>query len=429
MSVLSALKKLISHRHPLRLKWHRAKAWLAAWKYGYPAKRLSVIGITGTDGKTTTVAMVAHILEHAGIRCGALSTAFVKVDGTMEWNATQKTSPSPFIIQSFLKRLQESGCTHAVLEVSSHGLVQGRLNYTWPRIAGITNTTPEHLDYHGTMEQYRRDKGLLFRLLDGTGAKILNRDDDSYVPYLSIPTASTVTYSRSTQADLWLTDEQVDAQSVHASLHIAGESATADLELMIPGDFNLENALCAIGCARAAGVDLHACLVALKTFPGVAGRFESIDEGQPFAVYVDFTVTPAAYEKTLATLRQMIAPGKRILVLTGSCGDRMREKRPKVGGICSTLADVVVVTNEDPYTEDPERIIEEVWAGVDRSKCDAYKIFDRREAMRFLLRKAQPGDAVIFCAKGSDTTMWTEKGQIPWNEREITRELLRTMKG
>ncbi|MDD5026607.1 MAG: UDP-N-acetylmuramoyl-L-alanyl-D-glutamate--2,6-diaminopimelate ligase [Candidatus Peribacteraceae bacterium] len=425
MKVLSVLKKLISHRHPLRLKWHHAKAWFAAWCNGYPARKLTVIGITGTDGKTTTVSMVAHILEHAGVRCGALSTAFVKVDDETQWNATQKTSPSPFIIQSFLKRLTENNCTHAVLEVSSHGLVQGRLNDTWPKIAGITNTTPEHLDYHGTMEQYRRDKGILFRLLNGTGTKILNRDDDSYVPYLSIPTASTVTYSRTTYADLWLTNEQANAQSMRATLHSSGETDTTNLELSIPGDFNLENALCAIGCARAAGVELHTCLEALKTFKGVAGRFESIDEGQPFSVYVDFTVTPAAYEKTLTTLRQMIAPGKRILVLTGSCGDRMREKRPKIGRICSTLADVVVVTNEDPYTEDPECIIEEVWTGMNRSECDAYKIFDRREAMRFLLRKAQPGDAVIFCAKGSDTTMWTAKGQIPWNEREITRELLR----
>jgi len=152
---------------------------------------------------------------------------------------------------------------------------------------------------------------------------------------------------------------------------------------------------------------------------------ELIDEGQPFSVYVDFTVTPAAYEKTLASLREMIEPGKRILVLTGSCGDRMHEKRPIVGRICSERADVVVVSNEDPYTEDPQQIIDEVFAGIDQTQCEAHRIFDRREAMDFLFKKAEPGDAVILCAKGSDTTMWTARGQVPWNERQISRKLLR----
>ncbi|MCF7844891.1 MAG: hypothetical protein K9M03_03635, partial [Kiritimatiellales bacterium] len=192
--------------------------------------------------------------------------------------------------------------------------------------------------------------------------------------------------------------------------------------------FNLENALCAIGCANAVGVSLEDATKALKSFKGAPGRMELIDEGQPFSLYVDFTVTPAAYKKTLTTLRQMIDPEKRILVLTGSCGDRMKEKRPLVGKICSELADVVVVTNEDPYTEDPQKIIDEVWAGINQSKCDAHRIFDRKEAMEFLIKNAQSGDAVILCAKGSDTTMWTAEGQIPWNEREIARELLRKVK-
>ena len=152
---------------------------------------------------------------------------------------------------------------------------------------------------------------------------------------------------------------------------------------------------------------------------------ESIDAGQPFSVYVDFTVTPNAYRKTLTALREMIEPGRRILVLAGSCGDRMREKRPHVGRICSELADIVVIANEDPYTEDPQKIIEEVWAGVDQSQTEAHRIFDRREAIAFLLKEAKPGDAILLCGKGSDTTMMTGEGQSPWDEREIVREMLK----
>jgi len=208
-------------------------------------------------------------------------------------------------------------------------------------------------------------------------------------------------------------------------LHDARSGDALPLHLSIPGVFNLENALCAIGCAMAVGVAPSVACKALKQFTGTPGRMERIDEGQPFAVFVDFTVTPAAYEKTLTALRDMLEPAKRILVLTGSCGDRMREKRPIVGKLCSELADVVVVSNEDPYTEDPQKIIDEVWAGIDQSACTARQIFDRKEAIRFLLQEAQPGDAVLLCAKGSDTTMWTAEGQVPWDERSITRALLK----
>ncbi|MDD5041295.1 MAG: UDP-N-acetylmuramoyl-L-alanyl-D-glutamate--2,6-diaminopimelate ligase [Candidatus Peribacteraceae bacterium] len=425
-SLLRAVNKAVPQRSPLRLVWHHAKALAAALLYRFPARNLTVISVTGTDGKTTTVGMVLRILQTAGFNAGALSTAFLQIRNEQEWNATQKTSPSPFLIQKFLRRLVRSGCTHAVLEVSSHGLVQGRVHYTWPLVAAVTNVTPEHLDYHGTLEQYRRDKGLLFSMVRSGGTKILNMDDESTKLYQQIPTTHTLTYGHDPQADLWISDRRSSLQGSESSLHCAG--ATLSLSLTIPGAFNLENACCAIACAHAVGIKTDLAVQALRTFSGVAGRMERIDEGQPFAVFVDFTVTPAAYEKTLTTLRTMLPQGKRILVLTGSCGDRYREKRPIVGRLCSELADVVVVTNEDPYTEDPQKIIDEVFSGIDQSKTQAHKIFDRREAIAFLFAQAKPGDAVMLCAKGADTTMWTNEGQIPWNERAIARELLQTQK-
>lgn len=424
--LLRSLKKAVPQRSPLRLWWHHSKALIAALRYGFPARSLTVIGVTGTDGKTTTVGMIAHILQNAGIRAGALSTAFLQIGAQRSENATQKTSPSPFLIQKFLRRLVREGCTHAVLEVSSHGLVQGRLSYTWPLVAAVTNVTPEHLDYHGTMEQYRRDKGLLFSMLRSNGTKVLNYEDESLPLYQAIGAGRTITYGQREGADLRITDLRTTTSGSAAALQWQAHSS--QLLLPIPGSFNLENACCAVACSQAVGVSVPTAVRALASFTGIAGRMERIDEGQSFSVFVDFTVTPAAYEKTLKTLRSMLPAGRRILVLTGSCGDRMREKRPIVGHLCSMLAEVVVVTNEDPYTENPQAIIDEVWAGIDQTKTEAHRIFDRREAMAFLFSRAQPGDAVILCAKGSDTTMMTASGQIPWNERAIARELLRAGK-
>ncbi len=418
------IKKLISDTNPLLLAWHRSKVFVAAAAYGFPARRLTVIGVTGTDGKTTTVGMIAHILNKCGKKTGALSTAFFRVGDTVEWNATQKTSPSPFTIQKFLKRCNDAGCTHVVLECSSHGLLQGRVWMTWPAVGAITNLSEEHLDYHGTMEQYMMAKAILFRMLRKNGTKVLNADDRTYQAFKGIRTARTVSYSiQRTDTGLFGTDVTSSVNGTHAVVHQGTERE--DLTMPVAGSFNIQNALCAIGCTQSVGVSLQDSTRALADFTGVPGRMELIDEKQAFSVIVDFTVTPQSYEKTLSTIKAGMKDGQRLLVLTGSCGDRMKEKRPVVGKIVSNYADVMVVANEDPYTEDPEKIIDEVWAGIDQSKTKAHRIFDRKEAIQFLLREAKPGDVVVLCGKGSDTTMWVKTGQIPWNEREIVREMLK----
>lgn len=418
---LQTLKRLIPDQHPLRLAWHKSKTFLAAVLYGFPARKLTVIGITGTDGKTTTVGMIAHMLYENGIKVGALSTAFFRINDHIEWNATQKTSPSPFIIQRFLRRLVAEGCTHAVLEYSSHGLIQGRMLFTWPKIAGITNISEEHLDYHKTMDAYIRAKALLFSMVGKRGTGVVNVDDRSFPILRTIPLRETLVYSPMQQ----LKNIHTLPDSVSATLHI--DNVDHLLTLRIPGAFNLYNALCAICSTRAAGVQATDAIKALANFSGIPGRMERIEAGQDFHVYIDFTVTPQSYEKTLSTLKETLQPGKRLLVLTGSCGDRMKEKRPIVGKIVSTFADVMVVANEDPYTEDPEKIIDDVWAGIDQSKTQAHRIFDRRTAIEFLLKEAKKDDIVILCGKGSDTTMMLQDGQIPWNEREITKEILQNI--
>lgn len=424
-ALLRRLKKLIPERSPLRLGWHYAKAFGAALRYGFPARRLTVIGITGTDGKTTTVTMIAHILTQAGRKVGVISTTAFQIAGRIELNVTQKTSMSPFIVQGKLREMADAGCEIAVVEVSSHGLVQGRVHHIFPSVSAITNTSPEHLDYHRTMEQYRRDKGKLFHMLKGKGTKVLNSADETYVLYSSIPSSETITFGKE-GSDLWVTDVASLSNGCHSKLH-TDLGGVGDLVLCIPGTFNLENAQCAIGCAMALGIPLETCIDALGSFHGVEGRLQRIEEGQPFNVYVDFTVTPGAYRRTLETLRGMTSAGKRVLVLASSCGNRMPEKRPMIGKIVSDLADIVVITSDETYGEPHRKIMDEIWSGIDQDATMSFRVPDRREAIKFILAQAQEGDSVALCGMGGLTTMMTEKGQIPWDEAKITREVLRSL--
>ncbi len=436
MSVRDVLKALVPPRHPVRAAYHRARGYAAAAKAGFPQKRLKIIGVTGTDGKTTTVGMVAHILRSAGKSVGASSTTFFRVNDDVRWNETHKTSVDPRLFQAFLRECVEAKCEYVVAEASSHGLVQGRLGPIRPVVAAITNTSLEHLDYHGTMDRYRRDKAILFRRLRRDGVKVINADDGSADILSSVRRGASVYYSteemppsvRPEDVLLWISDLRVHAKGTSATVHRKhrGVEATSPLHLAIAGAYNAENALCAIACATSVGVPLERATDSLRTFSGIPGRLERIDEGQPFSVFVDFTVTPLAYERALSTVREM-HPNGRLLVLTGACGDRMREKRPQIGAICSRIADVVVVTTDETQREDPLRVIDEVWAGVDGTQAEARKIVDRREAIEWLCAEANPGDAVVLCGMGACQTMQTRSGLVPWDERDVARESLRKL--
>ncbi len=436
MGLRSFAKKAIPLRHPVRSFYHRTRGVAAALKAGLPQQKLRIIGVTGTDGKTTTVGMTAHILRSAGKTVGASSTTFFRINDDVRWNETHKTSVDPSLFQKFLNDCVAAGCDFAVVEASSHGLVQGRLGPIRPEVAAITNVSLEHLDFHGTMQQYRKDKSILFKRLKRGGSKVINADDESAELLLGVHSGSTVLYSTEemppsddpTATLLWTSDVKVHPGGTSAIVHLRrGDSDLAKpLELTIPGAYNLENALAAIGSVLSAGIDLETAVKALRTFAGIPGRLERIEEGQPFSVFVDFTVTPLAYERALSTIRDM-HPGKRLLVLTGACGDRMKEKRPEIGAICSRIADVVVVTTDETVHEDPLKVIDDVWSGVNIKECEAKKIPDRTEAIRWLLQSAKPGDAVMLCGMGACQTMQTRSGLIPWDEREVARRLLREL--
>ncbi len=440
MSILGRIKRLLPPRSPLRLLWHWVKSFVAALCCGFPARRLTIIGITGTDGKTTTVAMTAHILHACGVPVGAVSTSFFRIGAVTEENPTHKTSLSPLALQRFLRRCVREGCTTVVVEASSHGLVQHRLDFLWPAVAGITNTALEHLDYHGTMEQYRKDKGILFQMLRGKGTKVLNAEDETFDQYSRISSVKTIVFGSgerlavsgdSSTLELWTSDIEVNTKASTAIVHVRDHYSLSahryPLSLLVSGVFSIKNALCAISCAHAAGVPIGDAVRSLADFPGVPGRMEWIECGQAFGVFVDFTVSPQAYVQTLTTARKLITGNGRLLVLTGSCGDRMREKRPMIGKIVSSLADVVVVSEDETVTEDQHKVIDEVWSGIDQATVDAHRIFDRREAIRFLFAQAKPGDIVALCGMGACTTMQTREGLREWDEREIARELLKEL--
>jgi UDP-N-acetylmuramoyl-L-alanyl-D-glutamate--2,6-diaminopimelate ligase len=432
--MLRAIKALIGQRNPVRLAYHAFRALVAAAWYGFPARKLTVIGVTGTDGKTTTVGIIAHVLHEQRIPVGALSTAFFRIREDIQWNETRLTSPSPFVVQKFLRTLVQQHCTHAVVEYSSHGLVQHRLDWTFPKVAAITNLSEEHLDYHGSMEQYAKDKSLLFSMLKGKGVKVLNRDDRTYVLYRAITSEKTYTYGTQSPVDArqgeyacWLSGSTVTNHSSEAVLQWNTSEPPHSLALSMPGIFNLLNAQCAVACLHSIGVPVTDGLRALRTYKAPPGRMERIDEGQPFSVYVDFTVSPNAFVQTLDALRATLKDGARLLVLTGSCGNRMREKRPVIGRICSERADIVVITDDETYTEPTEQIMAEIWKGIDQSATQAHQIADRREAIAFILAQAKPGDSVLLCGMGSYPVRQTLHGLVPWNEQEIVRGMLRTV--
>lgn len=419
---------MIGQRSVIRLGWHWLKSFTAAVYYGFPTRKLQVIGVTGTDGKTTTVGMVHHILHSHGIAVGTLSTAFIRINSESEWNHTEKTSPSPFVIQKFLRRLVAKQCTHAVLEVSSHGLVQHRLNWTWPIIAGFTNIGNEHLDYHKTMEQYIQDKSLIFTKLRTNGLAVLNADDQTYKHYKQLP-VDTVAFSVLDHPEASLLATNIKAPHIVSATITDTESAKAyDLQLQVPGAFNVENALCALLIAKKCGVPIKNACAYLQYFKNAPGRMEEIAVGQKFSVYIDFTVTPQAFKKTLTTLRQsLLSNQNKLLVLSGSCGDRMPEKRPLIGAICSDLADTFVVTDDEPYTEDPAIIRADILKGTNKEICNIKEIPDRREAIEWILRQAKPGDVVLLCGLGSYPSRMFGTTLVPWNEQEITTEVLQSL--
>ncbi len=411
-----------------------ALAWLSAASRGYPARQLSVIGVTGTDGKTTTVHLIRSILRAASYRVGAISTMGATINGDTMDTGLHTTTPDAPQVQSCLARMVETKADYAIIEATSHGLAQRRVEACEWDVAVVTNITHEHLDYHDSREAYQEAKTRLFRDLARAHRKpqvskvaILNADDSSYAYLRSIPADRHLSYGILSQADVMAKDIVSSAQGTRFQAIIPDR--VLDLETPLLGDFNLSNILAAVTVGVSQDLPLDAIREGVRSMRAVPGRMEAVHMGQDFNVLVDFAHTPNSLEKALATARKL-APGQ-LLVVFGCAGLRDRAKRPLMGEIAGRYADSTIITAEDPRTEDLQAIMDQIAAGCTKSSAveglDYWLIPDRAEAITFALNSARRGDTVLIAGKGHERSMCFGETEVPWSDQETAREALRLL--
>ncbi len=422
--------------------YHLALAHLAAAFYGHPSEKLVVIGVTGTNGKSSTVQFLGQMLEHAGFRVGWTTTVSFKVRDR-EWiNDKKMTMLGRFQTQKLLKDMVRAGCTHAIVETSSQGVAQSRHIGIHYDVAAFTNLTPEHIEAHGGFEAYKKAKGAFFahaanrkrkRLGNAMIPKtsVVNVDDDHAEYFLSFPFDAQIGYGvdrRHAAANVVpIHAERVAFASSGTTFWIEGR----EMHLKPIGRFNLMNVLCAVGCARALGLDGNAIADAVARLHPVPGRLEFIHEGQSFSVIVDYAYEPSALAAVYEAL--VLLSHKRLIHVVGSAGGgRDVARRAVLGHMAAEHDDVVIVTNEDPYDEDPQRIMDEVaTAAREAGKTEGinlFRILDRREAIQKAVRLAQPGDLVLITGKGCEPVMAVAGGKkIPWDDRAEARQALHAL--
>ncbi len=423
--------------------YHLFQAILANVWYGFPSRRLKVIGVTGTNGKTTTTQMIARILEETGHKIAVTSTINFRI-GEREWvNDTKLTTLSIFGLQKHLRMAADEGCEYAVVEITSHALDQNRVWGTNFSVAAVTNVTREHLDYHGTMEKYAKAKEKLFAMAakNKNGVAVVNLGMEGAEEFLKYPVKKKYGYCIKYRVSSIEYEgvEIVEAENIKLDIHNTqytilppgarlADGGNTQFTLNVPGEFNIENALAATCVGLSQDIPLEKISEALAKIKSVPGRMECIENDRGFEIIVDYAVTPDSLQKLYDHVGEFKKGSGRIIAVFGSCGERDRGKRPIMGKIVGKAADFTIVTNEDPYNEDPQQIIDEVFEGVSnyrKENMNAWRILDRREAIKKALRIAKPGDILVVTGKGAEETMAIGKKRIPWNDPKVIREVLR----
>lgn len=416
--MLRQLKALIPA--PLIGAYHYALARLAQVIYGNPSKHLTVIGVTGTNGKTTTTYLIAKALEASGHQTGCTTTAIMKV-GEKEWlNKTKMTMPGRFFLQRMLRDMVKAGCKYAVIETSSQGLIQHRhigINYD---LAVFTNLTPEHIEAHGGFENYKRAKRRLFEVVD---TAVLNADSDFIDYYAQTPNLKKVEWY-SVRAKKGLHPESVTLDGNGSSFMVED----VPVRINQPGEYNVANAMAALAVCKHYGVDLKSAAKKLEEIETVPGRFQRVEAGQPWTVVVDYAPEPESFQRLYDALD--LVPKQRVIHILGSCGGgRDVARRPILGELAAKKADIVIVTNEDPYDDDPKMIIDQVADGaVKGGKRDGQNLFrvtDRREAIFKAMAMAKEGDLVVMTGKGCEPWICLDNGRkMPWDEVAVATEAI-----
>lgn len=397
----------------------QACAQVATTFYGYPAQKMKLVGVTGTNGKTTTTHLIEFFLSQA-IPTALMGTLYTRWTGFVQTAA--HTTPFAVELQQQLAAAVQAGCQMAVMEVSSHALAQGRVKGCPFEVAVFTNLTQDHLDFHRDMEDYFAAKALLFSPDYLQGRAVINADDPYGQRLIATLNSELWRYSVSdATADLWMSDLSYEPSGVSGTLHTP--KGQIDFRSPLVGQYNLANLLAAVGAALHLGVDLQTIASILPQFSGVPGRMErvQIDEQQDISAIVDYAHTPDSLDNLLRAARPFI-PGKMICVF-GCGGDRDRTKRPKMGKIAAELADIAVVTSDNPRTEDPNRILQDILAGIPPA-IKPLVICDRQEAIHTAIMQAQPGDGVLIAGKGHEDYQILGTEKIHFDDREQARDAL-----
>ncbi|NCU41723.1 MAG: UDP-N-acetylmuramoyl-L-alanyl-D-glutamate--2,6-diaminopimelate ligase [Candidatus Moranbacteria bacterium] len=405
--------------------YHLTQAILSCFWFGFPAKKIKIIGVTGTDGKTTTANIIERVLSEAGHSVALASTINFRIAGEETINKTKYTTLSPFFIQGFLQKAVQRGCKYAILEVSSHALDQNRLWGIYFDIAVLTNITREHLDYHKTMKQYRKAKRKLFEKADTI---IIPEKLPSYQEFLSVSAKRKILYGFSS------TRKEKDTEyfcAENVQVMLCGSRFTFDKQefsLSLPGRFNIENVLASLIIAHIIGIDAKIGREALSKIQTIPGRMENIPNKREITIIIDYAVTPEAL-KTIYTFISETKKDGKIIAVFGACGDRDRGKRSLMGEIVDRYTNTIILTNEDPYWENPERILDEIEKGIRKKEknVEYFRIFDRREALKKALLIAQKGDIVVVTGKGAEETMAIRNKRLPWNDKKVIKEILKEL--
>jgi len=408
-----------------------ALAMIADYYYGRASRKLRPIGVTGTNGKTTTTFLIEQILRDAGIAAGVIGTIETRYGGSSF--PMSGTTPDVLQLQRTFRAMADAGTDRCVMEVSSHALEQGRVKGCAFRTAVFTNLTQDHLDYHITMEAYEAAKGLLFARLGNTYADdpaersyaVLNADDPASARLAKLTSAEVLTYGIDTEAHLRATDIAISPSGTSFVLHSFLGNMRVNLRLV--GKFNVYNSLAALGAALCEGIGLEQAVRSLERIAGVPGRVEAVDEGQPFAVIVDYAHTPDGLENVLNTVNELTQG--RVICVFGCGGDRDKTKRPIMGQIAARLADALIVTSDNPRTEDPNVILAHVEAGLIEAGLsgDSYRLEpDRRAAIEKAVEMASPGDVVLIAGKGHETYQIIGGVTYDFDDRLVAKEAIRS---
>lgn len=423
----------------LKQVYHFLWAFISAVFYRFPSKSIAVIGVTGTKGKSTTVNLAHQILQENGYKTASLSSIRFRIGNKEEKNTLKMTMPGRFGIQRFLRRAVNNNCDFVVLEVTSEGIAQHRHRFIDFDVATLTNLSKEHIERHKGFENYKKAKGELFIQ---TPIHILNLNSKKINYFLNIPASNKYGYEcpplsfkqktaskNQPQPDSVKKDHLIKAEEVEELAEsIKFKINNISFHLNLLGKFNVYNALAAITIAYSQGIAIEKCKAPLESSSRIPGRMEKVVK-QPFSVIVDYAHTPQSLEEVYKTTASNIPKETKLIGVLGACGGgRDRWKRPEMGKIAVEYCNKIILTNEDPYDEDPHKILDEIKGGVvanSGSENIVEEIIDRREAIRKALESAQPNDAVIITGKGSEPWMCVEKGRkVPWDDRQIVKEEL-----